>query len=341
MTAGPVPSALGGRGACAAAAIGALLLAIAVSFALNFPALTGRIVDQANIIQPATRAAMEGKLAELESQSGIQLVLARVNSMEGRDIEPYATVLFLRWKLGERKNNGVLLLVAPNERRVRSRWVTDLRKLLPTLFRRSSLSMRSPRFKAGDFSGGISRGAGDIITVLTTDASEWEQPVAAARQRPAERSGELDTVLCISRFHYIDCRIADLPQVVHIRADQCFGQFRPIRRWRVFRRWLFGRRGILGRRRVFRWRWVFGRWWRFGKLVMNISKEDQDRTRASARRKPNVGRVVACWQPQRRRRHCRSLSPRWSRLRCPGFTAFTAMTVFRILSLQIVVFWHF
>ena len=120
MTAGPVPSALGGRGAFAAAAIGALLLAIAVSFALNFPALTGRIVDQANIIQPPTRAAMEGKLAELESKSGIQLVVATVNSLEGQDIEPYANELFRNWKLGEKeKNNGVLLLVAPNERRVR------------------------------------------------------------------------------------------------------------------------------------------------------------------------------------------------------------------------------
>ena len=123
MTAGRIPSALGGRGgACLAAAIAALLLAIAASFALNFPALTGRIVDQANIIQPATRAAMEGKLAELESKSGIQLVVATVNSLEGQDIEPYANELFRNWKLGEKtKNNGVLLLVAPNERRVRHR----------------------------------------------------------------------------------------------------------------------------------------------------------------------------------------------------------------------------
>ncbi|MFZ0651509.1 MAG: TPM domain-containing protein [Pseudolabrys sp.] len=177
MTAGPVPSALGGRGACAAAAIGALLLAIAVSFALNFPALTGRIVDQANIIQPATRAAMEGKLAELESKSGIQLVVATVNSLEGQDIEPYANELFRNWKLGEKeKNNGVLLLVAPNERRVRIEVGYGLEKTLTdALSKVIIVNAITPRFKAGDFSGGISRGADDIITVLTTDASEWEQ----------------------------------------------------------------------------------------------------------------------------------------------------------------------
>ena len=56
MTAGRIPSAFGRRGACAAAVIGALLLVIATSFALNFPALSGRVVDQANIIQPATRS---------------------------------------------------------------------------------------------------------------------------------------------------------------------------------------------------------------------------------------------------------------------------------------------
>src|SRR6476660_4621989 len=119
MIAGRIPSAFGGRGAWLAGAVGALLLAIGASFALNFPALTGRIVDQANIIQPATSAALESKLAELESKSGIQLVVATVNSLEGQDIEPYDKQGSPKWTLGEKeKNNGVLLLVAPNERRM-------------------------------------------------------------------------------------------------------------------------------------------------------------------------------------------------------------------------------
>jgi uncharacterized protein len=54
----------------------ALSIATATGFALNFPALTGRVVDQANIIQPATRTAIEQKLADLEAKSGIQIAVA-------------------------------------------------------------------------------------------------------------------------------------------------------------------------------------------------------------------------------------------------------------------------
>ena len=98
----------------------ALLCAVVAVFAVNFPALTGRIVDQANIIPAATRDAIEPKLADLEAKSGIQLVVATVTSLEGQEIEPYANELFRTWKLGQKeKNNGVLLLVAPNEHRVR------------------------------------------------------------------------------------------------------------------------------------------------------------------------------------------------------------------------------
>src|SRR3954451_11768028 len=101
-----------------AAAAVALLWTIVAAVALTFPALTGRVVDQANVISADTRSSIETKLADLETRSGIQLVVATVNSLEGQEIEPYANALFRQWKLGEKaKNNGVLLLVAPKERR--------------------------------------------------------------------------------------------------------------------------------------------------------------------------------------------------------------------------------
>ena len=94
----------------------ALALVAGVALALTFPPLTGRIVDQANIISRQPRDALEPKLAELEHKSGIQLVVATVSPLEGQEIEPYADQLFRFWKLGEKnKNNGVLLLVAPND----------------------------------------------------------------------------------------------------------------------------------------------------------------------------------------------------------------------------------
>ncbi|MGA9123158.1 MAG: YgcG family protein, partial [Pseudolabrys sp.] len=160
-----------------AVVIVALLCVIATGFALHLPALSGRIVDQANIIQPATRSAIEQKLADLETKSGIQIAVATVTSLEGQDIEPYANELFRSWKLGEKtKNNGVLLLVAPNERRVRIEVGYGLEGTLTDALSKVIIANAiTPRFKAGDFSGGISRGVDDIITVLTTDSSEWQQ----------------------------------------------------------------------------------------------------------------------------------------------------------------------
>lgn len=172
-----IPSAIGRKGLRPTIVFAASLCALATAFALNFPSLTGRVVDQANIIQAETRTAIEQKLADLEAKSGIQLVVATVASLEGQDIEPYANELFRNWKLGEKtKNNGVLLLVAPNERRVRIEVGYGLEGTLTDALSKVIVANAiTPRFKAGDFSGGISRGVDDIITVLTTDASEWQQ----------------------------------------------------------------------------------------------------------------------------------------------------------------------
>ena len=155
----------------------ALLYTALAVFAVSFPALTGRIVDQAKLISADSRNAIEPKLADLEAKSGIQLVVATVTSLEGQEIEPYANELFRSWKLGEKtKNNGVLFLVAPNEHRVRIEVGYGLEGTLTDALSKVIITNAiAPRFKTGDFSGGISRGVDDIITVLTTDLSEWQK----------------------------------------------------------------------------------------------------------------------------------------------------------------------
>src|ERR1700723_2868262 len=155
----------------------AALWASAGLAAANFPPLTGRVVDQANILSPVTKADLERKLADLEQKSRIQLVVATVASLDGEEIEPYANELFRTWKLGEKtKNNGVLLLVAPNQRKVRIEVGYGLEGTLTDALSKVIITNAiAPRFKAGDFGDGVSRGVDDIITVLTTDSSEWQQ----------------------------------------------------------------------------------------------------------------------------------------------------------------------
>ena len=177
MNAARASSPIVGRYARVAATLIALLCTFVVALALTFPALTGRVVDQANIVPAETRSVIEQKLADLESRSGIQLVVATVASLEGQEIEPYANALFRSWALGEKaKNNGVLLLVAPNERRVRIEVGYGLEGTLTDALSKVIITNAiTPRFKTGDYVGGISRGVEDIITVLTTDAPEWQK----------------------------------------------------------------------------------------------------------------------------------------------------------------------
>ena len=177
MTASCPYSPLARGGLCFFTAIVVALCASLTALAAHPPELTGRIVDQADIIPAATRSTIEPKLADLETKSGIQLVVATVNSLNGEEIEPYANELFRSWKLGEKtKNNGVLLLVAPKEKRVRIEVGYGLEGTLTDALSTVIISNAiAPRFKVGDFGDGISRGVDDIISVLTTDASEWQQ----------------------------------------------------------------------------------------------------------------------------------------------------------------------
>jgi uncharacterized protein len=177
MTAGRSSPLLAAGGTRAAVGLLALLFTGLAALALTLPALTGRIVDQANVIPADVRSAIEPKLVDLEAKSGIQLVVATVPSLEGQEIEPYANQLFRAWKLGEKaKNNGVLLLVAPNEKRVHIEVGYGLEGTLTDALTKVIITNAiAPRFKTGDFGGGISRGVDDIITVLTTDSSEWQK----------------------------------------------------------------------------------------------------------------------------------------------------------------------
>jgi uncharacterized protein len=162
---------------CLAAALLAAFAFVNLALAYTFPPLTGRVVDQANIIPQAVSGGITPKLATLEAKSGIQLVVATVKSLEGDEIEPYANALFRTWGLGEKqKNNGVLLLVAPNEHKVRIEVGYGLEGTLTDALSKIIITnAMAPRFKTGDFGGGIERGVDDIITVLTTDSSEWQK----------------------------------------------------------------------------------------------------------------------------------------------------------------------
>src|SRR5246127_5446878 len=186
-------------------AVAILLCAGLAALAANFPPLTGRIVDQANVIPAATRNAIEPKLADLEAKSGIQLVVATVPTLQGQEIEPYANKLFRAWKLGEKtKNNGVLLLVAPNERKVRIEVGYGLEGTLTDAL--SSVIISSaiiPRFKNKDYSRGIERGVDGIISVLSGDSAEWQPKVNVSTEGASSAFDKLFPLLFFAIMIFI------------------------------------------------------------------------------------------------------------------------------------------
>ena len=154
------------------ALIGLLVLALSAAFAEpRFPQLTGRIVDEAGLLTRQDRAAIKNELADLEAASSDQLVVVTVNSLQGYSIDDYGTRLGRHWKIGQKgTNNGVLLIVAPNERKVRIEVGYGLEPQMTDLM--SGLIIRNailPPFRRGNFGEGIRAGVRDIKDVLLGD----------------------------------------------------------------------------------------------------------------------------------------------------------------------------
>src|SRR6185436_16130455 len=150
---------------------------------LTFPPLTGRVVDQANILDAATRQSITDKLAAVEAKSGDQIVVVSLSSLQGTSIEDYGYQLGRQWAIGQKvRNNGALLIVAPNERKVRIETGYGLEGALTDAVTRLIIQNAIlPRFRANDFAGGIVRGVDDIIQVVSGDAEEYKRRAA---QRP-------------------------------------------------------------------------------------------------------------------------------------------------------------
>jgi uncharacterized protein len=175
----------------------ALLALLSVSaFAAELPALTGRVVDDANVIDAATREQITQKLAAFEAKSSDQVVVVTVPSLDGEEIEPYSNRLYRSWALGQKQeNNGVLLVVAPNDRKVRIEVGYGLEGTLTDLL--SKLIIENaviPGFRSGDYSGGISKGVDGILAVLSGDAAELE---ARAKRNVQEPTSDVDWVMLI------------------------------------------------------------------------------------------------------------------------------------------------
>ena len=154
----------------------------------NFPALTGRVVDQARVLSQSTKDELETLLATHENNTTNQVVVATIESLGNAQIEEYSIELARRWGIGQKgKDNGALLVVAPNDKQVRIEVGYGLEGVLTDALCGVIINRYViPEFKKGDIEGGVKIGAQKILAVLEGDESvkrqldkENETPVEA------------------------------------------------------------------------------------------------------------------------------------------------------------------
>ncbi|TDN85688.1 uncharacterized protein EV664_102397 [Stakelama pacifica] len=160
----------------------ALLIVALPASAQTFPKLTGRVVDDAHLLDPQQVAQLTQLSQEIEQASGRQFVVATIPDLQGYPIEDYGYRLGRAWKIGQDKaNNGIILIVAPNERKVRIEVGYGLEPVMTDAM--SSMIIHDdilPRFKKGDMAGGIMAGAAAI-------GEQMKLPLEAAEQRAKQK----------------------------------------------------------------------------------------------------------------------------------------------------------
>src|SRR6476659_1757910 len=162
----------------------------------TFPALTGRVVDGAGLLSASEISELDAKLKVVEDSSSDQVVVVTVSSLQGYSIEDYGLRLGNHWGVGSKEsNNGVLLIVAPNESKVRIELGRGLEATLTDALSKTIIDTSIlPRFRTGDFAAGIKSGAEGIARALGGGAASpavavtpsVPLPVAAAESAPAK-----------------------------------------------------------------------------------------------------------------------------------------------------------
>jgi uncharacterized protein len=150
----------------------------------------GPVYDGANVIDPTDEALLDARLRAYNQSTGRAVIVATVPSLEGEEIEPYANRLAQTWDIGGKETEqGLLFLVAPNERKLRienSRGLDE--RMTDIMSGRIIRDVVVPRFKAGDISGGIVAGTDAIIKQLDMDPAQAKAIEEAERARNANNA---------------------------------------------------------------------------------------------------------------------------------------------------------
>ena len=149
--------------------------------AVDVPFLTGRVVDNAEILQPATRDKLTAALKAHEQRTSDQVVVLTVPTIGETSVEEYATKVFETWKLGIKgKDNGVLIVIVPQDRKMRIEVGYGLEGTLTDVAaNRIIRNLMTPQFKAGNYDKGVEDGVTAVVAQLEGQADVAPDPAAS------------------------------------------------------------------------------------------------------------------------------------------------------------------
>ena len=150
-------------------------------FGADVPVLSGRITDNAQILSPEVNRSLSDSLQAHEKRTGNQIAVLTIPSLDGESIEDYAVRVLKSWKLGQKgKDNSVLIVVVPNDRLIRIEVGSGLEgTLTDAMAGRIIQTAMTPKFKNGDFDGGITDGVKAAMELLFS-GSKWTEETARA-----------------------------------------------------------------------------------------------------------------------------------------------------------------
>lgn len=171
--------------------VSVIFLAIPSTYGAEIPYLTGRVTDNAQILSAETRRSLTEILKKHEFSTSNQVAVLTVPTLDGQSIEDFAVAVFEEWKLGQKgKDNGILIVVAPNDRRMRIEVGYGLEGVVTDIMAgRIIRDIMTPKFKKGDFNGGITDGTNAVIKLL--EGGEVQQ-ISSTKSDADDESGFLN-----------------------------------------------------------------------------------------------------------------------------------------------------
>jgi uncharacterized protein len=185
--------------------LGLLVAAANAAHAAGIPALSGRVVDDAAILRPATREQLTATLAAHERATSNQIAVLTTSTIDGEPVEDYANRVFAAWKLGQKgKDNGVLVVVVPRDRKLRIEVGYGLEATLPDAAAGRIIDdVMKPRFKTGDYDRGVGDGVTAIVAALEGRPDTTARPAATDRFAPVDMSWPARIFLSAAIFSII------------------------------------------------------------------------------------------------------------------------------------------